>query len=180
MDFFGAQARARRDSLLLGWAFAACMLAVVVVLAALLLWVLRISLATGRNAQPFEASLTDWALRHPGATLLTLLGLAAFIGGSSLWRMLQLRAGGGYVARSLGGVRVERSAQDPRRRQLHNVVEEMAIASGVPVPEVYVLEQEEGINAFAAGHTPANAAVAVTRGALTRLNRDQLQGVIAH
>src|SRR5690606_39244330 len=112
--------------------------------------------------------------------LLTLLGLAAFIGGSSLWRMLQLRAGGGYVARSLGGVRVERSAQDPRRRQLHNVVEEMAIASGVPVPEVYVLEQEEGINAFAAGHTPANAAVAVTRGALTRLNRDQLQGVIAH
>jgi Zn-dependent protease with chaperone function len=94
--------------------------------------------------------------------------------------MLQLREGGGYVARSLGGVRVERSAQDPRRRLLHNVVEEMAIASGVPMPEVYVLEREEGINAFAAGHTPANAAVAVTRGALTRLNREQLQGVIAH
>src|SRR4029453_7088637 len=61
-----------------------------------------------------------------------------------------------------------------------NVVEEMAIASGVPAPEVYVLEQESGINAFAAGHTPANAAVAVTQGALDRLNREQLQGVIAH
>jgi len=180
VDFFGAQARARRDSLLLGWAFAACMAAVVLVLTAVLLWGLRISSATGRHPQPFEASLTDWALRHPGPALLTLLGLTAFIGGTSLWRMLQLRAGGGYVARSLGGVRVERNAQDARRRQLHNVVEEMAIASGVPVPEVYVLEQEDGINAFAAGHTPANAAVAVTRGALNRLNRDQLQGVIAH
>jgi hypothetical protein len=63
---------------------------------------------------------------------------------------------------------------------LLNVVDEMALASGVPAPEVYVLEQEEGINAFAAGHTPANAAVAVTRGALQKLNRDQLQGVIAH
>src|SRR4029453_6344797 len=61
-----------------------------------------------------------------------------------------------------------------------NVVEEMAIASGVPAPEVYVLEQESGINAFAAGHTPANAAVTVTQGALDRLNRDQLQGVIGH
>ncbi len=69
---------------------------------------------------------------------------------------------------------------DPRRRMLHNVVDEMALASGVPAPEVYVLENEDGINAFAAGHTPANAAIAVTRGALLRLNREQLQGVIAH
>jgi Zn-dependent protease with chaperone function/uncharacterized tellurite resistance protein B-like protein len=180
MDFFGAQAQARRDSRLLSWAFAACVIAVVLVLGIMMLTVLRVVLAMGRNREPFEASLADWALRHPGLTLLTGLALAGFIGGASLWRMLQLRAGGGYVARSVGGVRVERSAQDPRRRQLHNVVEEMAIASGVPVPEVYVLEQEEGINAFAAGHTPANAAVAVTRGALNRLNREQLQGVIAH
>jgi Zn-dependent protease with chaperone function len=134
----------------------------------------------GENPQPFEASLSAWSMRHPWVVILTLLLLTAFVGGASLWRMLQLRAGGGYVAQSLGGVRVDRGAQDPRRRMLRNVVEEMAIASGVPVPEVYVLEQEEGINAFAAGHTPANAAVAVTRGALTRLNREQLQGVIAH
>jgi hypothetical protein len=63
---------------------------------------------------------------------------------------------------------------------LSNIVDEMSLASGIPAPEVYVLEQEDSINAFAAGHTPANAAVAVTRGALMKLNRDQLQGVIAH
>ena len=69
---------------------------------------------------------------------------------------------------------------DPLRRRLVNVVEEMAIASGVPVPRIYVLEREAGINAFAAGHNPANAAIAVTRGALVNLNREELQGVIAH
>ncbi len=95
MDFFGAQARARRDSLLLGWAFAACMAAVVLVLAVMLLWMLRISLATGRNAQPFGDSLTDWALRHPGTTLLTLLCLTAFIGGTSLWRIARRAYGDG-------------------------------------------------------------------------------------
>jgi Zn-dependent protease with chaperone function/uncharacterized tellurite resistance protein B-like protein len=70
--------------------------------------------------------------------------------------------------------------QDPLRRRLHNVVEEMALAAGLPVPEVYVLENEPGINAFAAGLQPSNAAVAVTRGALERLTRDELQGVVAH
>src|SRR5690606_10469762 len=174
------QAQARRDSHLLGWAFALCVIAVVTVLAVLVLSVLRVTYAMGRHGDPFEASLGIWAMRHPATVIFTVLALVVFIGGASLTRMLQLRAGGGYVARSLGGVRVERNAQDPRRRLLSNVVEEMAIASGVPMPEVYVLEQEEGINAFAAGHSPANAAVAVTRGALTRLNREQLQGVIAH
>src|SRR6185369_4480032 len=111
---------------------------------------------------------------------LVSLVVGGFIGTASVFRMMQLREGGGYVARSLGGVRVERSTPDPRRRMLHNVVEEMALAAGVPVPEVYVLENEEGINAFAAGHTPVNAAVAVTRGALLNLRREQLQGVIAH
>src|SRR5690606_38353886 len=70
--------------------------------------------------------------------------------------------------------------RSPLRRRLRNVVEEMAIASGVPVPEIYVLEQETGINAFAAGFTPGDAAIAVTRGTLEILSRDELQGVIAH
>ena len=69
---------------------------------------------------------------------------------------------------------------DLRQRRLRNLVEEMAIASGVPVPAIYVLEQEQGINAFAAGFTPADAAIAVTHGALEKLTRDELQGVIAH
>ena len=83
--------------------------------------------------------------------------------GASLFKSLSLRAGGAVVARSLGGTRVERGSRDPGLRRLHNVVEEMAIASGVTMPEVYVLEHEDGINAFAAGNTPADAAVAVTR-----------------
>ena len=91
-----------------------------------------------------------------------------------------LGGGGGVVARSLGGVRISPDTTDPLQRRLLNVVEEMAIASGVPMPEVYLLEQESGINAFAAGHNPSNAAIAVTRGTLTTLNRAELQGVIAH
>jgi Zn-dependent protease with chaperone function len=75
---------------------------------------------------------------------------------------------------------VDADTRDARRRRLRNVVEEIALASGVPVPEIYVLEEESGINAFAAGFTPADAAVAVTRGALEKLERDELQGVIAH
>jgi len=69
---------------------------------------------------------------------------------------------------------------DPLHKRLVNVVEEIALASGLPVPEIYVLEQESGINAFAAGLTPADAAITVTRGALERLERAELQGVIAH
>src|SRR5688572_7063741 len=110
------------------------------------------------------------------AGVITLL----VIGGASLFKTLSLRAGGGVVARSLGGTRIERGTRDPALRRLHNVVEEMTIASGVTMPEVYVLESEDGINAFAAGNTPADAAIAVTRGAITRLNREELQGVIAH
>jgi Zn-dependent protease with chaperone function len=91
-----------------------------------------------------------------------------------------LRSGGGKVARDLGGVLVEADARDPLRRRLYNVVEEIALASGIAVPEIYVLEQESGINAFAAGFSPADAAVAVTRGALEKLDRSELQGVIAH
>jgi Zn-dependent protease with chaperone function len=91
-----------------------------------------------------------------------------------------LRAGGGSVARSLGGTRIDRNTGDIALKRLHNVVEEMSIASGVTMPEVYVLEHEDGINAFAAGNSPADAAIAVTRGAATRLKREELQGVIAH
>ena len=84
---------------------------------------------------------------------------------ASLYRSLQLRGGGSRVARELGGVEVDGTTTDPLRRRLLNVVEEMAIASGVPVPEVFVLDHEDGINAFAAGWSPSDAAVAVTRGA---------------
>jgi Zn-dependent protease with chaperone function len=120
--------------------------------------------------------------RHPqgGVLVFTTIAVLAVICGASLFKTLSLRNGGGVVARSVGGTRVDRNTRDPALRRLHNVVEEMAIASGVTMPEVYVLENEDGINAFAAGNSPADAAVAVTRGAATLLKRDELQGVVAH
>src|SRR5690606_6126367 len=100
---------------------------------------------------------------------------------SSLFRIAALRSGGGEsVAFQMGGTPVPADTADFNMRRLRNVVEEIAIASGVPVPQVFVLEHEPGINAFAAGYAPADAVIAVTRGALDRLNRDELQGVIAH
>jgi Zn-dependent protease with chaperone function len=109
------------------------------------------------------------------------VGMVVVIGLTSFFRALYLRhGGGGKIAQALGGVVVPENTTDPRLRRLRNVVEEMAIASGMPVPEVYVLPNEDGINAFAAGFTPADAAIAVTHGALETLNRDELQGVIAH
>ncbi len=111
------------------------------------------------------------------ATLLTL----ALIGLSSLFRIAALRSGGGEsVALQMGGTPVPEDTTDFNLRRLRNVVEEIAIASGVPVPRIFGLEHEAGINAFAAGYAPADAVIAVTRGALDRLNRDELQGVIAH
>jgi Zn-dependent protease with chaperone function len=99
----------------------------------------------------------------------------------SCWhRSSQLRAGGAVVARSLGGVAVNAQDADLARQRLVNVVEEMAIAARVRKPQVFVLPDEQGINAFAAGHSPDEAAVAVTQGALDKLDRDQLQAVIGH
>ncbi|HET9864974.1 MAG TPA: M48 family metalloprotease [Steroidobacteraceae bacterium] len=92
----------------------------------------------------------------------------------------QLRAGGAVIARSLGGVPVTAAETDLKRKRLLNIVEEMAIAARIRKPQVYVLPEEPGINAFAAGHSPDEAAVAVTQGALDRLDREQLQAVIGH
>ena len=107
-------------------------------------------------------------------------GTLAIMGLASLYRAATLAHGGGQVARLLGATQVTGEGADPLQRRLVNVVEEMALAAGVPVPEIYILEQEAGINAFAAGVTPADAAITVTRGALERLDRAELQGVIAH
>ncbi|MCL1635334.1 M48 family metallopeptidase [Luteimonas sp. SX5] len=115
-----------------------------------------------------------------GGLALTTIVTLAIIGLGSLYRIASLRGGGESVALQFGGVPVPEGATDTKLRRLRNVVEEIAIASGVPVPKIYVLEHEAGINAFAAGYSPSDAVIAVTRGALEQLNRDELQGVIAH
>jgi Zn-dependent protease with chaperone function len=157
---------------------------VVIALDAVIFTVLaaRSSASSGYGAEYGNVSVDplEFAMRNPGAVFLVSVLIIGVIGLASLFKSAQLRGGGAVVAQSLGGVRVERDTTDPARKRLRNIIEEMAIASGVPVPEIYVLEQEPAINAFAAGHTPANACITVTQGAIDHLNRDELQGVIGH
>ena len=158
MNFFEQQAAARRTStrlvLLMALAIAGIVLAVDGVV-----WV---------------------ATQSPKLVLFATLSSVAVIAIGSLYRIASLGGGGEPVAQQLGGTLVPENTTEPGLRRLRNVVEEIAIASGVPVPKLYVLEHEAGINAFAAGYSTSDAVVAVTRGALDRLNRDELHGVIAH
>ena len=159
MDFFEQQARARRSSTRLVVLFALAVAGMVLAID------LAVLLVAG----------TNWPL-----LAFTTLATLAVIGLGSLYRLASLRGGGDAVALQFGGTPVPHDTSDASLRRLRNVVEEISIASGVPVPSLYVMEGESAINAFAAGYSPSDAAIAVTRGALDRLNRDELQGVIAH
>lgn len=173
MNFFEHQAQARAQSRWMIWAFAFSVLLTVAGVMA----IMAVALAFGTAE---KVTLEDATLPHLPVLLAVGFGVALVIGLGSLYKIARLKSGGGAVAVSLGGVLVPPETREPRLRRLRNVVEEIAIASGVPVPQIYVLEREAGINAFAAGYAPADAAVTVTRGALEKLSRDELQGVIAH
>ncbi len=166
MNFFEHQAKARSSStrMVVLFALAVGGIVLVVDLVVLLLLGTQMGSAGGVAALLFASTV----------------GTVAVIGLGSMYRMASLRGGGESVALQMGGTAVPENTSDFQLRRLRNVVEEIAIASGVPVPKLYVMEHEAGINAFAAGYSPSDAAVAVTRGALDRLNRDELQGVIAH
>lgn len=167
MNFFDRQAAARRASFRLVLLFALAVAGIVLAID-FVAWLL---IAAKDTASPGQTL---------GLLALVSLLVLAIIGLGSLYRIASLSGGGEAIARQLGGVPVPEQSRDPQLRRLRNVVEEIAIASGVPMPKLYVLEHESAINAFAAGYATADAAVAVTRGALERLNRDELQGVIAH
>lgn len=178
-DFFERQSNARRSTKWLVMMFVLAVIAIVGSIAA----VAAFSVNTW-NENPKYRQMTDlpnagpispWKV--PAIAGLATLGLIAF---GSLYKVAQLRGGGTSVAESVGGRRVATNTLDPVERRLVNVVEEMALASGVPVPPIYMLPEEQGINAFAAGYSPSDAVVAVTRGTAEQLTRDELQGVIAH
>ncbi len=177
MQYFRHQLEARRLSRRLVLLFAAGVICVTVAISGVLL-TLAATLSNGLIF--FRLPDGPWLRAHPAAVICTLLLVLGIMAMAVMLKRIELRAGGGAVARSLGGERIDAGSRDPLQRRLHNVVEEMAIASGIAMPEVYVLSRESGINAFAAGLTPASSAVAVTRGALENLTRDELQGVIAH
>ncbi len=170
MDFFEAQDRAKRNSgkLVLFYILAVIGIVVSIYLVTLALY----------KWQFAGFDHTGWW--SPGWLLTVALVVLCTIAIGTLYRVSQLRKGGSAVAQLLGGRRVDPSTDNPGERRLMNIVEEMSIASGMPVPDVYILDREENINAFAAGFNTSDAAVGVTRGALDQLNRDELQAVIAH
>ena len=158
MDFFAEQDQARKRSKWLVLLF--CLAVIGIALSAFLV----LSYLTEPSWNLF------WLT---GAGTLGVVVLA------SLGRIASLSSGGSVVAESLGGHLICPNTNDPQERRIHNIVEEMAIASGTPVPPVYLME-EKGINAFAAGYSPNDAVVGITRGCVEKLNREQLQGVVAH
>jgi Zn-dependent protease with chaperone function len=177
--FFENQDQARRATKLLvlmyALALAGVILGVDLVLAGFYVWnndwlQAGPNLTFGMRLRVVPASLYLW-----GA-----VGTALVILSVSAWNVMQLASGGKVVAEMAGARRVNPATPDPLERRLLNVVEEMAIAAGVRVPAVYVMDQERGINAFAAGYEVSDSIVAVTRGTLETLNRDELQGVVAH
>ncbi len=177
MNFFERQEAARRGSRRLLILFGLAVLAIVAAVSAAVL----VGMAVAEPALVEEAGgIPQYVAGNAALMGVAALVTLAVIGIASLVRVSALREGGAAVARDLGGVPVADDTTDPQLRRLRNVVEEIAIASCVPVPQIFVLEGEAGINAFAAGYSPNDAAVAVTRGALERLNRAELQGVIAH
>ena len=179
MDFFGQQDVARKKSAWLTFLF---ILAVIVITLAIY-FLFAITIAVSMNYAEKETGMSAFStVESPfnlNLFLLVALGTFGVISAGSLYKIHQLR-GGEVVAMLLGGRRIIYDSASPAEKQLLNVVEEMAIASGTPVPPVYVLDDEKTINAFAAGYEPGDAVIGVTRGALDYLDRDELQGIIAH
>ncbi|MCB1231944.1 MAG: M48 family metallopeptidase [Verrucomicrobiae bacterium] len=170
MDFFEHQEQARRKSGILVFYF---ILAVIGIIVSIYAVVVGVVVFSGEQKGPIHLWQPELFL---GAAIVT--GGIILLG--SGYKTLQLSAGGSAVAKELGGRKLDVNTTDFHERRLLNVVEEMAIASGVPVPEVYVMDDESAINAFAAGKSTSDAVIGVTRGCMKLLTRDELQGVIAH
>ncbi|WP_426688374.1 M48 family metallopeptidase [Rhodanobacter ginsengiterrae] len=169
MDFFAQQARVRSSSRRLVLLFVLAVIAIVAAIDAVVWFTLGHHPADG---EPLKSNLP--------LLFTSSLAVIAGIGLSSMFRIMSLSGGGKTVAESVGAVIVPTDTREPQLRQLRNVIEEVAIAAGVPVPDIYLMAEEPGINAFAAGYSASDAAVCVTRGCLDQLTRDELQGVIAH
>ena len=176
-QFFEHQEAARRSTTLLVLLFVCAVIGIIALLYAV---------AVGLTAQPVvdaygQTTSAELNWRQPQLLAQVTLGTLAVVLGGSLYKVAQLSSGGGaVVAQQLGGQLLTSDTRDRDGRKLLNVVEEMAIASGTPTPPVYLLDEEDGINAFAAGFTPSDAVIGVTRGCMRHLSREELQGVIAH
>ena len=174
MDFFDAQEQARKRTVWMVILFALAVLTIAVAIYGVTLGAQYFLLGDNKPPKP-----TFGGFWQPKLLFGSLIGVGLLVCICSAFKISQLKSGGSYVAKSVGGREVDPNTSDADERKLLNVVEEMAIASGVPMPAVFIME-EEGINGFAAGFQPADAAIAITRGCIRSLTRDELQGVVAH
>ncbi|MBT7911568.1 MAG: M48 family metallopeptidase [Verrucomicrobia bacterium] len=175
MDFFERQHQAKKKTGVLVFLFC-----VSVLLISLLNHLLVATVLGASSVREEKMEFETTAYTDPVLAVLVFMGTFAVIGMAGLFRRVQLSGGGSSIAAMMGGRLVNMATTDPDERKLMNVVEEMAIASSVALPEVYVMEGEEAINAFAAGYTLDDAVIGVTEGCMRKLSRDELQGVIAH
>lgn len=173
MDFFEHQDRARHNTLILIGYFVAAIIGVVIAVYFAAIGI--ITFVEWRQASQAELHLWEPEL----FAVICVLTLTIILCGS-LYKIWTIGSRGESIALALGGRQVPANTRDLPKRILLNVVEEMALAAGTPVPPVYLFEDEQGINAFAAGTSPQNAVIGITRGAIETLRRDELQGVIAH
>ena len=188
MDFFAAEGRAKKRTTRLLFLFGCAVVGTVVAGYFATLFALHAAHAGGygryQRYNYSDSAIPDAperdSLWQPGVFAAVAAGTLAVIGIASLYKWTEFRAGGSAVAESVGGRKVDPHTTDPKEHQLLNVVEEMAIASGLPVPAVYILDEEPAINSFAAGLTTSDTVITVTRGTLEKLSRDELQGVVAH
>jgi len=161
MDFFERQASAQRKTKLLVFYFVLAVISIIAVLQVIFSMILGVPLL------------------DPELLVYVAGGVGIVVAGGSTFKIMELSQGGRVVAAMLGGEPLNQQTTNLDEKKLLNIVEEMAIASGVPVPEIYILP-DATINAFAAGHGPGDTAIGVTRGCIEQLSRDELQGVIAH
>ncbi|MFT5504768.1 MAG: Zn-dependent protease with chaperone function [Gammaproteobacteria bacterium] len=175
MNFFEAQERAHKNTGKLILLFTLAIIGLVILTNILMLFAY-----TWITTEQLDFSITSLMNRYSWQeTAIVSAGVVGLILLGSFHKTLSLAGGGAVVAESLGGRLIPQNTSDLQQKQLLNVVEEMAIAAGMPIPKVYLLD-DNAINAFAAGKTPANAVIGMTRGSLEQLNREELQGVIAH
>ena len=181
MDFFAHEDRARAQTRRLVVLFVLSLAAIVAVIYLPLALLLNLSQSDDATVeQALRTGAIVGMLWDPGLLLVVAGGTLLVVMAGSLYKIAELASGGEPVALMMGGQVVSPQTSNLAQRRLLNVVEEMALASGVPVPPVYVLPDEPGINAFAAGHQPQNAVVAVSQGCLDQLTREELQGVVGH
>ncbi|BBP46586.1 Zn-dependent protease [Thiosulfatimonas sediminis] len=180
MDFFRAQEQAQRKTRWLLFWYVLILFSVSFI-ASLVLMLLMPIFSHGYLVLNSELLFTqlytwqNWPI-FAGVSAFVFAGAAL----NSWFKARELATGGVAIAEQLGAQRIPLNTRNPLQKRALNLVQEMAIAANMPVPQLYLLTQETAINAFAAGLYPSDAVITLTRGALERLDRNQLQGVIAH